>query len=155
MRVTQGCFSFLPDLTDEQITAQVQYCLGNGWAVNIEFTDDPHPRNTYWEMWGLPMFDLRDAAGVLMELNECRKVYGDRYIRMSAFDSSHGWESLRLSFIVNRPATSPASGSSAMRPAAATSATPRNPMPSIVPKARATVANEFAGECAGAPARSQ
>ena len=107
MRVTQGCFSFLPDLTDEQITAQVQYCLGNGWAVNIEFTDDPHPRNTYWEMWGLPMFDLRDAAGVLMELNECRKVYGDRYIRMSAFDSSHGWESVRLSFIVNRPKDEP------------------------------------------------
>ena len=47
MRVTQGCFSFLPDLTDEQISAQVQYCLGKGWAVNIEFTDDPHPRNTY------------------------------------------------------------------------------------------------------------
>ena len=107
MRVTQGCFSFLPDLTDEQIAAQVQYCLDNGWAVNIEFTDDPHPRNTYWEMWGLPMFDLRDAAGVLMELNECRKVYGDRYIRMSAFDSSHGWESVRLSFIVNRPKDEP------------------------------------------------
>jgi ribulose-bisphosphate carboxylase small chain len=85
MRITQGCFSFLPDLTDEQISRQVQYCLGKGWAVNIEFTDDPHPRNSFWEMWGLPMFDLRDAAGVLMELNECRKVYGDRYIRMSAF----------------------------------------------------------------------
>ena len=24
MRITQGCFSFLPDLTDDQITAQVQ-----------------------------------------------------------------------------------------------------------------------------------
>ena len=46
MRITQGCFSFLPDLTDEQISAQVQYCLDKGWAVNIEFTDDPHPRNT-------------------------------------------------------------------------------------------------------------
>src|SRR5215211_3989750 len=107
MRITQGCFSFLPDLTDEQISRQVQYCLGKGWAVSIEFTDDPHPRNNFWEMWGLPMFDLRDAAGVLMELNECRKVYGDRYIRMSAFDSSHGWESLRLSFIVNRPKDEP------------------------------------------------
>ena len=49
MRVTQGTFSFLPDLTDAQIAAQVQYCLDNGWAVNIEFTDDPHPRNTYWD----------------------------------------------------------------------------------------------------------
>lgn len=92
MRVTQGCFSFLPDLTDDQIAAQVQYSLEKGWAVNIEFTDDPHPRNTYWEMWGLPMFDLRDAAGIMHELAECRKIYGDRYIRISAFDSSHGWE---------------------------------------------------------------
>ena len=31
--------------------------------MNLEFTDDPHPRNTYWEMWGLPMFDLQDAKG--------------------------------------------------------------------------------------------
>lgn len=103
MRLTQGCFSFLPDLTDDQIYRQVQYCLSNGWAVNIEFTDDPHPRNTFWEMWGLPMFDLADAAGVMMELAECRKVYGDRYIRLSGFDASHGWESVRISFIVNRP----------------------------------------------------
>ncbi|MBW8320796.1 MAG: ribulose bisphosphate carboxylase small subunit, partial [Rhizobium sp.] len=47
MRITQGCFSFLPDLTDEQITAQVEYCLRKGWAIGVEYTDDPHPRNTY------------------------------------------------------------------------------------------------------------
>ncbi|WP_119299634.1 ribulose bisphosphate carboxylase small subunit [Dongia deserti] len=103
MRITQGAFSFLPDLTDQQIAAQIDYCLGKGWAVNIEFTDDPHPRNTYWEMWGHPMFDIKDAAGVMLELQACRKAYGDRYIRLSAFDASHGWESIRLSFIVNRP----------------------------------------------------
>lgn len=108
MRITQGTFSFLPDLTDDQITAQVQYCLDNGWAVNLEYTDDPHPRNTYWEMWGIPMFDVSDAAGVMMELAACRKVHaGTHYIRLSAFDSSHGWESLRLSFIVDRPADEP------------------------------------------------
>ncbi len=108
MRLTQGCFSFLPDLTDDQIRVQVQYCLDNGWAVNLEFTDDPHPRNTYWEMWGLPMFDLRDAAGVMKELEDCRRVYGEGYyIRLSAFDATHGWESLRISFIVNRPANEP------------------------------------------------
>jgi ribulose-bisphosphate carboxylase small chain len=103
MRVTQGAFSFLPDLTDEQIAAQAQYALNKGWAINIEHTDDPHPRNTYWEMWGLPMFDLKDAGIVLREVNAAREAYGDRYIRVSAFDSAHGWESLRLSFIVNRP----------------------------------------------------
>jgi ribulose-bisphosphate carboxylase small chain len=107
MRITQGTFSFLPDLTDKQIERQVQYCLDNDWAVNIEFTDDPHPRNTYWEMWELPMFDLRDAAGVMAELAKCREAYGGRYIRLSAFDSTPGWESIRLSFIVNRPAEEP------------------------------------------------
>ena len=108
MRVTQGTFSFLPDVTDEQITAQVQYCLDNGWAVNLEYTDDPHPRNTYWEMWGIPMFDIPDAAGVMMELAACRKVHaGSNYIRLTAFDATHGWESIRLSFITDRPANEP------------------------------------------------
>ncbi len=108
MRLTQGTFSFLPDLTDEQIAKQVAYCISKGWAVNIEFTDDPHPRNTYWEMWGLPMFDLKDPAAVMYELNECRKVHkGRAYIRISAFDSTHTWESLRLSLITDRPNEEP------------------------------------------------
>lgn len=107
MRITQGQFSFLPDLTDEQILAQINYALKNGWAVNVEFTDDPHPRNTYWEMWGLPMFDLKDPAGILMEINACRKAYPNHYIRVTAFDSTRGWETPRMSFIVNRPKHEP------------------------------------------------
>ena len=63
-RVTQGQFSYLPDLTDQQITAQIKYALERNWAVGIEYTDDPHPRNTYWEMFGNPMFDLTDPAGI-------------------------------------------------------------------------------------------
>ena len=107
MRITQGAFSFLPDLTDDEIRAQLEYCLDNKWAVSVEYTDDPHPRNTYWEMWGLPMFDLHDAAGIMGELNECRQAHGHEYIRVTAFDSTHGVESVALSFIVNRPAEEP------------------------------------------------
>ena len=107
MRITQGCFSFLPDLTDAQITAQVEYCLRRGWAIGVEYAYGPHPRNTYWEMWGNPMFDLRDAKGVMMELDECRKAHGDAYIRLNAFDSSRGLETVTMSFIVNRPAIEP------------------------------------------------
>ena len=104
MRITQGAFSFLPDLDDRQIAAQVEHCLRQGWAVNIEFIDDPHPRNIYWEMWGMPMFDLADAAGVMTELKACRAAQPNAYIRISAFDSTRGWETVRLSFIVQRPA---------------------------------------------------
>lgn len=107
MRLGQGTFSFLPDLSDRQITAQIDYCLENGWAVSVEFTDDPHPRNTYWEMWGAPMFDLRDAAAAMLEVNACREAHPQAYIKVNAFDARRGWESLRLSFIVNRPATEP------------------------------------------------
>ena len=104
MRITQGTFSFLPDLTDEQISSQVEYCLGKGNAIGVEYTYDPHPRNVYWEMWGNPMFDLRDAKGVMIELADCRKQHGDAYIRLNAFDSTRAVESVVLSFIVNRPA---------------------------------------------------
>ena len=107
MRLTQGAFSFLPDLTDAQIASQIEYCLGNGWAVSIEYTDDPHPRNTYWEMFGQPMFDIRDAAGIMGELQACRKTFPEHYIKVNAFDSSLGRESLRLSFIVGRPGKEP------------------------------------------------
>jgi ribulose-bisphosphate carboxylase small chain len=107
MRVTQGTFSFLPDLTDDQIVAQVEYCLNNDWAIGVEYTDDPHPRNFLWEMWGNPMFDLRDAAGVMMEVKACRKAFPDHYIRINAFDSTRGFETVRLSFIVNRPKVEP------------------------------------------------
>jgi ribulose-bisphosphate carboxylase small chain len=107
MRLTQGTFSFLPDLTDVQIRAQVEYCLGHGWAVSVEHTDDPHPRNTYWEMFGLPMFDITDAAGVMAEIDAARATFPQHYVRVMAFDSTRGIESLRLSFIVNRPAHEP------------------------------------------------
>lgn len=107
MRITQGTFSFLPDLSDAQIVKQIDHCLSRGWAIGIEYTDDPHPRNTYWEMFGNPMFDIADAAGVMLELKSCRKSFPSHYIRLSAFDSTHGTESVVLSFIVNRPAAEP------------------------------------------------
>ena len=106
-RITQGQFSFLPDLTDDEIRLQIEYGLRQGYAWSVEYTDDPHPRNTYWEMYGMPMFDLQDAAGVLMEMNACRKTFPNHYIRLMAFDSTRGVESIAMSFIVNRPADEP------------------------------------------------
>lgn len=107
MRITQGTFSFLPDLTDAQISAQVEYCLNNGWAIGVEYTDDPHPRNIYWEMWGNPMFDLKDAKGVMIEIDACKVANPDTYIRVNAFNSERGVESVCLSFIVARPKVEP------------------------------------------------
>jgi ribulose-bisphosphate carboxylase small chain len=107
MRITQGTFSFLPDLTDEEITAQIAYALEHGWPCAVEFTDDPHPRNTFWEMWGLPLFDLADPAAVLEEVNACREAHPEHYVQVNAYDASLGRQTVALSFLVQRPSNEP------------------------------------------------
>ena len=109
-RLTQGQFSFLPELTDKQISAQIEYALSKNWALGVEYTDDPHPRNTYWEMYGNPMFDLKDASAILTEVNACRKTFPNHYNRVTAFDATQGVESVQMSYIVNRPKTEPGFG---------------------------------------------
>ena len=107
MRPTQGVFSFLPDLTDEQIAKQIAYAISKNWSINVEYTDDPHPRNSYWELWGLPLFDIQDGSAVMYEINSCRKAHPNVYIKLNAFDNTRGIESCVLSFIINRPASEP------------------------------------------------
>lgn len=106
-RLTQGCFSLLPDLTEEQIKKQIEYVVKKGFAVSIEYTDDPHPRNCYWEMWGLPLFDVPDASAILYELNQARKAHPGVYIKINGFNNARGIESTGISFIVQRPSFEP------------------------------------------------
>jgi ribulose-bisphosphate carboxylase small chain len=103
MHVTQGTFSYLPPLTDAQVKAQVRYALDNGWAISVEVTDDPHPRNFLWDMWGLPMFDMHDPAAILLEVQRCRDAYPSHYVRVNAYDRRLGRQTTALSFIVQRP----------------------------------------------------
>lgn len=107
MKLTQGCFSFLPDLTEEQIVKQIKYAIDKSWALSIEYTDDPHPRNDYWEMWGLPLFDVEDPAVVLFEIHMACKAYPDSYVKVAAFDNTRGVESCVMAYLVNRPAYEP------------------------------------------------
>lgn len=107
MRLTQGMFSFLPNLSDEQIVKQIEYAIAQGYSVGVEWTDDPHPRNAYWELWGLPLFDVQDASAVMYELNECRRLNPNGYTKVSAFDASRGVESCAMSFIAQRPKEEP------------------------------------------------
>ena len=105
MKLTQGCFSFLPDLTDEQITKQIQYAINKSWAISIEYMMiRTHVTTT--EMWGLPLFDIKDPAAILFEINMCKKAKPNYYVRLllsiTLVVLSHVY-----SFIVNRPAYEP------------------------------------------------
>ena len=109
MRLTQGTFSYLPDLTDVQVTAQIRYALSHGWSMSVEYTDDPHPRNSYWEMWSPPMFDLEpdDSDVVLREVRACREAHPDHYVKLIAYDARRGRQTTALSFLVHRPPSEP------------------------------------------------
>jgi len=107
MRVTQGTFSYLPEFTEEEIKLQMRYCLDNDWPISIEHTDDPHPRNAYWEMWGLPMFDAHDLDIPIQELEKCRREFPSHYIKLNGYDRTKGKQTTMLSFIVHRPKEEP------------------------------------------------
>lgn len=109
MRLTQGTFSFLNDLSDTEIEAQLRYALGNGWAIMVEYTDDPHPRNSFWEMFKQPEFDLgpEESDIAMRDVRACRAAFPNHYAKVVCYDSSLGRQSSRLSFIVNRPAEEP------------------------------------------------
>lgn len=107
MRITQGTFSFLPDFTDDEVKLQLEYALQSGWALAVEFTDDPHPRNSYWDMWDLPMFEIADAAGAFMEVKKCREAYPNHYIKVTAYDPRHCRQTSAFDLIVNRPSEEP------------------------------------------------
>ena len=109
MRVTQGTFSFLPDLTDDEIQAQIRFALGNGWAIGVEYTDDPHPRNAYWEMWSQPLFDLtpEQAEVAMHEVKACRERFPHHYVKVIAYDATYMRQTAALAFIVARPSEEP------------------------------------------------
>jgi ribulose-bisphosphate carboxylase small chain len=43
----------------------------------------------------------------MLELKSCRSTFPQHYIRLVAFDSTRGVETIAMSFIVNRPAVEP------------------------------------------------
>ena len=77
--------------------------------MGVEYTDDPHPRNSYWEMWNVPLFDLKpDQADVAMrEVRDCRDAFPEHYVKLIAYDARHTRQTTALAFIVNRPSHEP------------------------------------------------
>nr|1UZH_C Chain C, RIBULOSE BISPHOSPHATE CARBOXYLASE SMALL CHAIN 2, RIBULOSE BISPHOSPHATE CARBOXYLASE SMALL CHAIN [Chlamydomonas reinhardtii]1UZH_F Chain F, RIBULOSE BISPHOSPHATE CARBOXYLASE SMALL CHAIN 2, RIBULOSE BISPHOSPHATE CARBOXYLASE SMALL CHAIN [Chlamydomonas reinhardtii]1UZH_I Chain I, RIBULOSE BISPHOSPHATE CARBOXYLASE SMALL CHAIN 2, RIBULOSE BISPHOSPHATE CARBOXYLASE SMALL CHAIN [Chlamydomonas reinhardtii]1UZH_J Chain J, RIBULOSE BISPHOSPHATE CARBOXYLASE SMALL CHAIN 2, RIBULOSE BISPHOSPHATE CAR len=96
-------FSYLPPLTDEQIAAQVDYIVANGWIPCLEFAEHSNPEEFYWTMWKLPMFGCRDPMQVLREIVACTKAFPDAYVRLVAFDNQKQVQI--MGFLVQRPKT--------------------------------------------------
>lgn len=93
--------SYLPPLTDMQITKQIQYILDMGYFPAIEFNETSEPETYYWTLWKLPLFSARSTQEVLSEVQACRSAYSNCFIRVVGFDNVKQCQV--LSFIVHKP----------------------------------------------------
>jgi ribulose-bisphosphate carboxylase small chain len=93
--------SYLPPLSDDQITRQVQYILDQGYIPGVEFSEESEPSQHYWTLWKLPLFNVTTTSEVLNEVRSCRSEYNSCFIRVVGFDNIKQCQV--LSFIVHKP----------------------------------------------------
>ena len=74
--------SYLPPLSDAQISKQIQYILDKGYIPAIEFNEISDPKEFYWTMWKLPLFGATGVQEVLNEVRACRSEYGNSFVRV-------------------------------------------------------------------------
>jgi len=80
-------FSYLPEMSDEQIRKQIQYIIDRGWNPGIEHTEPENAFSNYWYMWKLPMFGETSVDAVLAECEACKKAHPGNHVRLMGFDN--------------------------------------------------------------------
>jgi ribulose-bisphosphate carboxylase small chain len=94
-------FSYLPELSSEQLAQQVRSILARHLVVGIEYTSAPDPCDHYWTLWKLPLFDTDDPAVVLAELKACKQANPGAYIKVNGYDPVR--QGQVVSFVAARP----------------------------------------------------
>jgi ribulose-bisphosphate carboxylase small chain len=82
-----GTFSYLPQMTPQQVRRQVEYVVARGWSPAIEHSEAGRPIGSYWIMWKLPMFGERSVDRVLAEAEACREANPGHVVRLIGYDS--------------------------------------------------------------------
>merc|ERR1712118_260633 len=104
------CLSYLHPLSDDEISRQIDYLVGNGWAPCIEFASQEEAdtnqlffagpalyENRYWTMWKLPCSDASP---------EMRFSPSSRTARTSTQDTGSGLSDSTTSGSARWPASS-------------------------------------------------
>ena len=80
-------FSYLPQLSADQIRSQIEYIVSKGWNPGIEHTEPENASSNYWYMWKLPMFGETNVDTILAELEACHKAHPKNHVRLLGFDN--------------------------------------------------------------------
>lgn len=94
-------FSYLPEMTASQIDAQVDHILERGLTVAVEHSPRVNPRDHYWTLWKLPLFDIVEPSAVHEAIDQCVRAHPDEYVRVNGYDSLR--QGQVTSFVVHRP----------------------------------------------------
>ncbi len=94
-------FSYLPELSAAEVDAQVESILERGLVVAIEHTAQVDPRDHYWTLWRLPLFDIDDPTLVHDAIDACVRAHPDHYVRVNGYDARR--QGQVASFVVHRP----------------------------------------------------
>ncbi len=91
-----------PPLTDEQIIAQAGSMLERGLIPAIEHSTDLRPREHYWSLWKLPLFEAETPEEVMAEVEACARANPHAYVRLTGFDTKRRGQVANL--MIRRPA---------------------------------------------------
>lgn len=96
-------FSYLPDLSPEEVRSQIVWLVKQGWTAAVEHTAPDGLDSDFWHLWKLPMFDVVDVDKILAEVVECRERNPGHAIRLIGYDRFA--QSQGSSMVVYRPQT--------------------------------------------------
>ena len=82
-----GTFSYLPQMTEDELRKQVKYIVSKGWNPAIEHTEPEHTSSHYWYMWKLPMFGESDVDRILAEVAQCKRANPGHHVRLIGYDN--------------------------------------------------------------------
>ena len=80
-------FSYLPEMSPEQIRTQIEYIVSKGWNPSIENTEPEHAAGSFWYMWKLPMFGETDVDAILAECEACHKAHPKNHVKLLGLDN--------------------------------------------------------------------
>jgi len=80
-------FSYLPEMSKDEIKKQVEYIVNQGWNPAIEHTEPENAFDHYWYMWKLPMFGETDVNKILAEAEACHKAHPNNHVRLVGYDN--------------------------------------------------------------------
>jgi len=82
-----GTFSYLTPMDQGRIEAQIRYIVSKGWIPAIEHSEPENATQTYWYMWKLPLFGVKDVATIMVEVNACHKANPGHHVRLIGYDT--------------------------------------------------------------------